>query len=48
MFFLLEAGEPIAFCVKGLESGVHDIAEFFVIPSKRGTGLGASKQSFEN
>ena len=31
---------PIGFAIKGTESGLHDISEFYVIPSKRHNSLG--------
>ena len=40
-YLLYREGSPIGFCVKGEEQGVHDIYEFYIVPSQRGGGLGA-------
>ena len=39
-FLLYEENVPIGFCVKGVSSERHDIYEFYIVPSKRGTKLG--------
>ena len=33
---------PLGFCLKGMKNGTHDIAEFYVIPPARRSGLGRS------
>ncbi|MBA3581329.1 MAG: hypothetical protein H0W44_02635 [Gammaproteobacteria bacterium] len=39
-FLLYESDIPIGFAVKGRDSGRHDMAEFYIIPTVRRQGLG--------
>lgn len=39
-YLLYVEGSPCGFAMKGTASGRHDIAEFYVVPSKRGSDLG--------
>jgi predicted acetyltransferase len=39
--FLLYIGiSPLGFCIKATQDGIHDIAEFYIVPSHRGNNLG--------
>jgi predicted acetyltransferase len=40
-YLLLEEGLPIGFAIKGEKSGLHDISEFYIVPSKRASGIGS-------
>ncbi len=39
-YLLYVEGVVSDFAIKGIESGRHDIAEFYIIPKKRGSNLG--------
>lgn len=39
-YLLLENDLPIGFCIKGLNNGIHEIFEFYIIPSMRRSNRG--------
>lgn len=41
-FLLYDGKFPVGFCIKGTDSLRHDIAEFYIVPTHRGHGIGQS------
>ncbi|QVL58306.1 MAG: hypothetical protein KFB93_04275 [Simkaniaceae bacterium] len=39
-YYWVESGEKVGFCIKGVCDSYSDIAEFYIIPSARGNGIG--------